>query len=300
MLTASIDKMTEMEDTRNRHPCLSVSDRRSDGRIHLPVSSACNIRCRFCERGFDAATCSEQRPGVAARLLSAREAVEIVGKALAICPEISVAGIAGPGDALASPHAMQTFAAIHKSWPGLILCLSTNGLLLERHAQGLWDVGVRTITVTANAVDAGVLSGICSSILLDGVSYEGAEGACRLISAQQRGVERMANLGCVVKINTVLVPGVNDRHIEDVARAAKAWGASLINIIPLIPRHEMAGIEPPSCEQLNDAREAAEKHLPVFRHCQHCRADACGIPGESDIASLLYGISGFVQTFSHG
>ena len=59
-------------------------------------------------------------------------------------------------------------------------------------------------------------------------------------------------------------------------------------------------IEAPGCFQLNEAREAAEKYLPVFRHCQHCRADACGIPGKGDLSSLLYETNDIPQTFSHG
>ena len=47
------------------------------------------------------------------------------------------------------------------------------------------------------------------------------------------------------------------------------------------------------------AREAAEQYLPVFRHCKHCRADACGIPGSGvDLADKLYGQS--PPVFSHG
>jgi nitrogen fixation protein NifB len=110
----------------------------------------------------------------------------------------------------------------------------------------------------------------------------------------------MSSLGAVIKINTVLIPEINDFHIEDIARTVKSWGADIMNIIPLIPQHEMSDIEPPSCSQLNEAWIAAEKHLPVFRHCQHCRADACGIPGKGDLSGLLYEYAGAGQTFSHG
>jgi len=39
---------------------------------------------------------------------------------------------------------------------------------------------------------------------------------------------------------------------------------------------------------LEAARRTAESFLPVFRKCAHCRADACGIPGVSDISRKLY------------
>ncbi len=287
----------QFEKISNRHPCFGGGANKTKGRVHLPVSPVCNIHCKFCKRSFNK---FEQRPGVTAKLLAPSEAEALISKALELCPEITVAGIAGPGDTLATPHALETFRLIHESHPELINCLSTNGLLLERHADALWDAGVKTITVTVNAVDPEIQKEICSGILLDGVFYTGAEGARILIEAQLRGIRRMADKGAVIKINIVLVPGVNESHMGEIARMVKEQGAALINIIPLIPQHEMAHIKAPSCQTINEARKAAEEHLPVFRHCQHCRADACGIPGVSDLSELLYAYKGMDQTFSHG
>jgi nitrogen fixation protein NifB len=179
--------------------------------------------------------------------------------------------------------------------------MSTNGLLLERYAEDVCDAGVKTLTVTVNAVDPVILDKICSHVILDGKKYTGVEGAAILIEAQKRGIRKAADLGLLIKINIVLVPGVNGDHIGEIARIVSALGAGIINIIPLIPQHEFAGHEVPDCEELSRAREAAEAYLPVFRHCQHCRADACGIPGKGDLSALLYGEEReFEQTFSHG
>ncbi|WP_010262630.1 radical SAM protein [Treponema primitia] len=281
-----------------RHPCFSGEANMAHGRLHLPVSPACNIQCRFCKRTFNKA---EQRPGVSAQLLKPQGAVEMVRKALKLCPEITVVGIAGPGDTLATPHALETFRIVHKEFPDLINCLSTNGLLLERYAKDIHDVGVGTLTVTVNALDPVILDKICSHVVLDGKKYTGVEGAAILIEAQKRGIRKAADLGLLIKINIVFVPGVNGDHIGEIARTVAELGAGIINIIPLIPQHEFTDWEEPDCVELSKVREAAEKHLPVFRHCQHCRADACGIPGKGDLSSLLYGEQReFEQTFSHG
>ncbi len=289
---------TRFENISKLHPCFSKGANMRKGRVHLPVSPSCNIQCKFCKRSFNQ---TEQRPGVTGQLLPPEQAAQLVDKALALCPEITVAGIAGPGDTLATPHALETFRRIHERHPGLINCLSTNGLLLERFALDIWDAGVRTVTVTVNAVDPEILVHICSGIVLDGKHYEGLEAARLLIAAQKRGIWKMAALGAVIKINTVLIPGINDKHISEIARTVAELGASIINIIPLIPQHELSHINTPDCAELNEARQAAEEFLPVFRHCQHCRADACGIPGLSDLSDLLYGNEQRVQeTFSHG
>jgi nitrogen fixation protein NifB len=284
-----------------QHPCFSGEANMNRGRVHLPVSPLCNIQCRFCRRSFNK---FENRPGVSAKLLEPEKAAALVGKALEQCPEITVAGIAGPGDTLATPHAVNTFERIHREYPNLINCLSTNGLLLERYAEDLVRVGVKTLTVTVNAVDPAVLEKICSGIILDGKIYTGLEGAGLLIDAQKRGIRKAAALGTVIKINIVLIPGINDTHIAAAAETAAALGASIINIIPLIPQHEFAGWESPDCTALDRARKEAERFLPVFRHCQHCRADAIGIPGKGDLSALLYGgeapLAAAEETFSHG
>jgi nitrogen fixation protein NifB len=72
-----------------------------------------------------------------------------------------------------------------------------------------------------------------------------------------------------------------------VTKTVKEAGATIYNIIPLIPQHEFVNFPEPSCEELNNARQTAEKYLPVFRHCLHFRADACDIPDKADLSSKL-------------
>lgn len=279
-----------------KHPCFNGEAHNNFGRIHLPVSPACNIQCRFCKRGFNK---WERRPGVSSSLLKPENSIKIVERALELCPQITVVGVAGPGDTLATDHALVTFELIHKRFPHLINCVSTNGLLLREKAERVVEAGVRTVTVTVNAVYPEVLKDICAYITYNGQYMTGEHAARWLVLAQLAGIEKVVKLGAVVKINTVLIPGVNDHHVEEVARATARAGASLINIIPLIPQHDMEKCPPPDCDELNAARAAAEKHLPVFRHCKQCRADACGIPGARvDLAGELYDEP--LPTFSHG
>ncbi len=286
---------TYINPTLAQHPCYNGEAHGRYGRIHLPVSPYCNIRCRFCKRSRNM---HEDRPGVARGILLPEQAVGVLARALELCPEITVVGVAGPGDPLASPHALETFRLVDAAYPRLVKCMSTNGLALFRHAQAIADVGVKTLTVTVNAVQADILEKINGGIDTDDGFLDGKEGALRLLFAQMAGIRKVTELGVTVKINSVLVPGVNDTHIGEIARVTKSVGASLMNIIPLIPQHEFAHVEAPDCLRLNEAREAAERHLPVFRHCKHCRADACGIPGGRDFASELYDRR--LDTFSHG
>jgi nitrogen fixation protein NifB len=267
----------------NEHPCYGKRPT-NKGRIHLPVSPGCNIACKFCER-----SCIDKRdrPGLAQKILPPEQAVQVLRRALKLCPEITVAGIAGPGDPLATPYAIETFRLIDREFPQLLKCLSTNGLALPENLPELLEVHLNALTVTVNAVDPGILTQICAA-------------PPELTSNQLRGIEQTVRAGIHVKVNTVLAPGVNDGHIEAIASAVAKAGARLYNVIPLIPRHGLAHLPAPSCEQLQIAREQAERHIEVFRHCRHCRADAAGILGGDDFAHELYGAIEQEHTFSHG
>ena len=272
------------------HPCFNVNIHPNikTGRIHLPVSPECNIQCNFCVRSFNKV---KFRPGVASQILSPSESIRVLQEAIEMCPEIAVVGIAGPGDPLATDHAFKTLTLVDKHFPHLIKCFSTNGLKLEGKAEEFAELGVRTVTVSIHAVNPRIGAKIYSHARINGKLLYGIDASGHLIRAQLAGIEEAVKSGLVVKVNTVLIPGINQDHIEAVAEAVHLVGASMINIIPLIPQYKLSHVPPPTCEQLRQARGQAEHFLPVFRHCQRCRADAVGILGGKDITKLLYGAS---------
>ncbi len=279
------------------HPCFG-EHKKNVGRIHLPVSPGCNIGCRFCHRAMND---EEVRPGVASKVLSPEEALEVLDKALTLCPEITVAGIAGPGDTLASEYALDTFRLIKKRYPLLLKCMSTNGLLLYEKADEILEVGIDSLTVTVNAVQPEIEALLNDGIVYHGKYYAGTEAAAILIENQLKGIRKVTEGGITVKINTVLVSDINGSHIEEIAKTVKRAGASIYNIIPLIPQGALSGERPPVCAEIDAARAAAVKYIDVFRHCQHCRADAVGMLGGKDFGDMIYQrrVAGR-ETFSHG
>lgn len=80
------------------HPCFYGSARRRWGRIHLPVAPKCNIQCNFCNRKYDCA--NESRPAVTNHILEPGDVVSYLSSLLQARSDISVVGIAGPGDPL--------------------------------------------------------------------------------------------------------------------------------------------------------------------------------------------------------
>ena len=289
--------MSKFEDLCAKHPCYSKGPQKT-GRIHLPVSPACNIGCRFCSRVLND---TEQRPGVTAKVITPEESIAILKKALKICPAIKVAGIAGPGDTLATDTALQTFRLIDKEFPHLLKCMSTNGLLLAEKADEVIEAKIDSLTVTVNAVDPVIEAKLNKFVVYHGKKYDALEGAKILIENQLNGIRKVAESGITVKVNTVLVPKINGHHIEQIAKTVSSLGASIYNIIPLIPTYELKDEKAPFCFQIEEARKQAEKYVDVFRHCNRCRADAVGVPGVNDFSKEVYSEDFVVsETFSHG
>jgi len=280
------------------HPCFSIGAKPNKGRVHLPVSPGCNINCKFCDRKLNNI---DQRPGVASAIITPEEAVNIVRNAAALCPDITVAGVAGPGDALITPHALETFRLIKAEFPTIIKCMSTNGLLLPDFAAEIIDVEIDSLTVTVNAVDPELQAEICESIAYHGEQYEGIKAAEILIQNQLEGIRKIAEAGITVKVNTVLIPEINADHIPVIAKTVSEAGAKMYNIIPLIPQHKLAWCSTPDCGLISRVRAEAEQYIKVFRHCRQCRADAAGIPGVVDVHKQLYiHLVRIKNTFSHG
>jgi len=286
----------EWMNVKEMHPCFGARENR--GRIHLPVCPGCNIECRFCDRKINAV---EDRPGVTAAVIMPEAATVYVERALRFCPDIAVVGIAGPGDTLATDNALKTFQLVGKRFPHLLKCMSTNGLLLSERLEEILAVGIDTLTVTVNAVDPAIQAEIVSGIVYHGKRYEGEDAAEILIRNQLAGIRQAVAAGIVVKVNTVLIKEINRFHIKATAKAVAEAGASLYNIIPLIPQNGFKEYAEPDCHDIDGARREASRHIEVFRHCQHCRADAVGVPGKSNFSREVYqGQLAVKETFSHG
>lgn len=178
---------------------------------------------------------------------------------------------------------LETLRLIHARFPRLLLCLSTNGLVLSDALPELLDCGVSTLTVTVNT-----RSVVCAGHVYRAVGGSADAGAmAAFLSAQQEGVAKAAEAGLTVKINTVVIPGFNTGEIEEIACWAARAGAAVMNLMPLIPQASFRDNEPPSQALLDALRARARVHIPQFTHCRQCRADAVGVPGEMNCIGCL-------------
>ena len=264
-----------------KHPCFSASCAAQYGRIHLPVAPACNIQCNYCKRDFDCP--NESRPGITSAVQSPLQALERFKAARRIMPNISVVGIAGPGDALANSNAVfETLRLIREVDPEVLFCLSTNGLLLPKHAGSLKEAGVSHLTVTINAVEPATARRIYRHVDYEGTRLTGLKAAELLVRNQFEGLRAAAALGLTCKVNIVYIKDLNEEEIPRVAEVAKEAGAALCNIMQLIPVRGTLFESLPlvSRAELDGLRHRCEPILPQMFHCRQCRADAAGLLGQ--------------------
>jgi len=269
------------EEKTLKHPCYWVGAHHKYARIHLPVAPACNIKCNYCSRKYDCS--NESRPGVTSVVLTPEKALARFKKVREKLPNLTVAGIAGPGDALANwEKTRRTLELIRREDSQVNFCLSTNGLVLPELVEELIELDVRHVTVTVNAVQPEIGALIYKNILYGGQSHSGIDGARILINNQLQGIQKLAENGVLVKVNTVMIEGINGHHIPETVRTVKELGAFTSNIMPLIPVQGSAFADhaPSTTAKLIEVRKECGEYLQQMTHCKQCRADAIGIPGQ--------------------
>lgn len=267
--------------SQRNHPCFNSESKGFYGRIHLPVAPSCNIQCAYCHRDYDCV--HENRPGTTCGVLSPEEATERLEKAIRKMPNISVAGIAGPGDAFDTPQlTLETFEYIRRKDFKIDLCVSTNGLNLVENIHSLLQLKVHFVTVTINAIDPGIGSVLYKKVQSGNGVIKGREAAELLIQKQMEAVSALKAAGFTVKVNSVVVPGVNDCHIPLVAKRMQNLGVDLMNLIPLIPLPgtDMEEFDPPHPSEMTKLRKIAGRYVDQMYHCKRCRSDAVGLLGE--------------------
>lgn len=252
-----------------RHPCFNNCDFHN-AIIHLPVVSEGNIGYKDNTRKV----CPDVSfQGEGNGVLSPYEAMVRFIEAKKSIPNLTVAAISGPGEALADFETVkETFRLIRQTNPEILLCLSTNGLMLPIYANHLISLGVNYVTVTVNTMNPETGARIYDHITYLGHKYFGAEGTNILLQNQISGISYLASRGISVRMNIHVMKGINDYEISDIVSLAKECGCELTNIIKLAPgrRNDENGLETYSSDELSDFRRECENIMLQSYYCKPC------------------------------
>ena len=273
----------ERNNRLSEHPCFNQEARHSFARIHLPVAPRCNMQCNYCNRKYSCV--NESRPGVTSSVLTPGQAIDYLRRYVEKVNNLRVVGIAGPGDPMAcASETLETLRMVRAEFPQLMLCIASNGLNLAPYVDDLAAIGLSHVTVTVNAVDPKIGARFYDWMIIDGRRYPGFAVAAELWKRQQHSIRALAAAGVTVKVNAIYTPGINDGHMEEIAKTVSVLGASILNIMPLLPTAgtAFAEIPEPDRKTLQQIRKRAEAYLPQMSHCSRCRADAAGLIGEDN------------------
>ena len=180
----------------------------SFGRIHrdlrVSLTDRCNLRCTYCmPEDFGAWTPN-------AHLLTRAEIVRVIR--VAVECGVSAVRLTG-GEPLLHPEVVDIVRDIACLPNAPKIALTTNGLLLERLAGPLANAGLDRVNISLDTLDRQRFAEITKRDRLKDV-------LAGIAAAQDAGLTP-------IKINTVLMRGVNDTEAADLLRKAIAQGWSL-------------------------------------------------------------------------
>jgi nitrogenase cofactor biosynthesis protein NifB len=150
--------------------------------------------------------------------------------------------------------------------------------MLPQYANELIELGVSHVTVTMNAIDPKLGAQIYRFVDYMGTKFYGEAAASILLSNQLAGIKMITSQGIMCKVNIVMLKGINDQHIPEVVAKVKELGASITNIMQLIPVKGSVFEDLPlvSNREIMEMRNKCGETLKQMYHCRQCRADAIG------------------------
>lgn len=177
------------------HPILIDAFGRRITYLRLSVTDRCNLKCQYCVPVANDIYAPKDH------LLSDDEIVEILSTmAREGLEKVRFTG----GEPLVRPGFLGLARRVREIGGLRELCLSTNGILLEEHAEALLAAGIRHFNVSLDTLDPARFREVT----------RGGD-----LARVWRGIERVLALGVPeVKLNAVLMRGINDAEIAAFAR----------------------------------------------------------------------------------
>ena len=172
--------------------------------LRVSVTDRCNFRCQYCMPSGDEACTAFLGRG---QLLAFEEITRLVG----VFAGLGVGKVRLTGGEPLLRNGLPDLVAQLAAIPGLDIALTTNGALLPRMAQSLKAAGLQRVTVSLDS--------------LDEATFQAMNGANFPVWKVLEGLAAAADAGLApIKINTVVIRGVNDGSVVDLARWFRGTG----------------------------------------------------------------------------
>jgi len=176
------------------------------GSLRVSVTDRCNLRCRYCMPEQDYVWLPKQS------ILTFEEIARLVR--VFTSPPLGVAKVRLTGGEPLLRHDLPTLTAMLAGIPGVRdLALTTNGLLLARQATSLRRAGLGRVTVSLDTLRPDRMRELART-------DRHADVIAGIGAARAAGFERL-------KLNTVVMRGVNDDELADLVEFARSHAAEV-------------------------------------------------------------------------
>jgi GTP 3',8-cyclase len=210
--------------------------------VRISVTDRCNLRCSYCmPDGY----LGGETP---ADILSYEE-IGTIAEALV---GLGVRKFRLTGGEPLVRRDLPSLVARLSSLPGVEdLALSTNAVLLRPHASALRDAGLKRVNVSLDTLDPDTFKKISVNASLAQV-FDG------IAAAEEAGLTP-------IKLNMVVMKGVNDMEIESMARLTftKPWTIRFIEVMPMRQNPGKQASQYVSTETIRGRLEAIAPWTPV-------------------------------------
>ncbi|MBE9229509.1 GTP 3',8-cyclase MoaA [Phormidium sp. LEGE 05292] len=185
--------------------------------LRISLIDRCNFRCQYCmPEGAELDYILQQQ------LLSYEELLTLIEEVF-IPVGFTRFRLTG-GEPLLRPRVVELVGAIASLPQTQDLSMTTNGFLLARLAQDLYNAGLRRINISLDSLDPEIFEQII-----------GNRGRSRWEQVWQ-GIQAAYQVGFnPLKLNVVVIPGVNDHEILDLAALSinREWHVRFIEFMPI-------------------------------------------------------------------
>lgn len=180
--------------------------------LRLSITDRCNLRCQYCMPAEGVSVCKHEEVLRYETLLRLAQVAASLG-----VEKIRVTG----GEPLVRKGVIDFLGQLN-TIPGVReVAITTNGILLQSMAEQLKDAGVKRINMS-----------------LDSLKQETYRSITRGGDLQQAlaGLEQAEQTGLQVKLNMVVMRGINDHEIEDFAALSlkRPWSVRFIEYMPVV------------------------------------------------------------------
>ena len=210
--------------------------------LRISITDRCNLRCIYCmpQEGVVHKAASE--------ILSFEEIIRLVR----VCTAIGVSKIKiSGGEPLARkgcPELLESLINLPKIKD---VSLTTNGVLVKKYIKELKNAGLKRMNISADTLNARKFRRIAGSGELGDVL---------------NGIDAAIEDGFFVKLNVVMMKGINDNEILEFAKFAlkKKLVIRFIELMPMIDNRLLSRDFYLSCEAVKNRLQSLGRLTPVY------------------------------------